>query len=167
MKPYFGFFIGESLSLYLFPLFEPIVNVLFLVFIPVAVYRKTPLQLGFKNFKKGLLYGLTALIFLPFVRFIPSPAPFVDGFSQAVFFKGFFYSVFENETLFFKVSRLNLISSFLYFLVFFAVSGGSIYALSFFMVSFISGLLYEESGSIVSSIIFQVVFLFSSFSAIL
>ncbi|SNR71943.1 CPBP family glutamic-type intramembrane protease [Desulfurobacterium atlanticum] len=167
MKPYFGFFIGESLSLYLFPLLEPIINAFFLLFIPVVVYRKTPAQLGFKNFGKGFLYGLTALMFLPFLRIIPSPAPFIDGFSQAVFFKGFFYSVFENEMLFPKVSRLNLISSFLYFLVFFAVSGGSFYALSFFAVSFISGLLYEESGSIVSPIIFHVAFLFSSLSAIL
>lgn len=165
VKPYFAYFVGEALSIHLIPIMEPIVNLVFLVLVPFVVYRKKLEELGFKNFRRGFFFGLSAFIFLPFLRFPLSPFPFVDAFAQSLFFKGFFYSVFENEMLFWKFSRLNLISSFLYFLVFLGVSG-SFLAVSYFVVSVITGILYEESGSLLSSILFHTGFFISTLSVL-
>ncbi|WP_144444006.1 CPBP family glutamic-type intramembrane protease [Desulfurobacterium indicum] len=165
MKPYFAFFVGEGISVTFFPLFEPFVNVICLVVVPVLVYRKRFEELGVRNFKKGFLYGISAFVFLPFINLIYFPVALIDAFSQELFFKGFFYSVFENEYIFWKISRLNLISSFLYFLIFLTISR-SLFSFSYFLVSIICGVLYEESDSIVAPFMFHLGFFLSKFSGI-
>ncbi|WP_457568064.1 CPBP family glutamic-type intramembrane protease [Desulfurobacterium sp.] len=163
MKPYFAFFAGEGLSLNLYPVLEPVINVICLVVVPILVYRKRFEELGCKNFKKGFLYGLASLVFLPFLNVSLLPVAAVDAFSQELFFKGFFYSVFENERLFWRVSRLNFISSFLYFIVFLAISRSAV-SLLYFFVSFVCGVLYEESDSILAPFLFHLGFFLTHFA---
>ncbi|WP_456460348.1 CPBP family glutamic-type intramembrane protease [Desulfurobacterium sp.] len=165
MKPYFAFFVGEGLSVTLYPPLEPLVNVICLVAVPVLIYKKRFEELGFKNFKKGFVYGLSFLIFLPFASWIYLPVAVIDAFSQEFFFKGFFYSVFENEYIFWRVSRLNLISSFLYFLVFLSISR-NLCSVSYFFISIVCGILYEESDSIIAPFLFHLGFFLSRFSGI-
>ncbi|WP_456395959.1 CPBP family glutamic-type intramembrane protease [Desulfurobacterium sp.] len=165
MKPYFAFFIGEGISITLYPLLEPFINVICLIAVPVLVYKKRFEELGFRNFKKGFLYGLSASLFLPFVNLTYLPVALVDAFSQELFFKGFFYSVFENEYVFWKISRLNFISSFLYFLVFLTISR-NLFSFSYFLVSLICGILYEESDSIIAPFVFHLGFFLSKFSSV-
>ncbi len=154
-----------------FPNFSSPFASLLLIGIPVFLFRKTPYELGFKNFLKGALYGLLAsLLILPLYFLLCSHFGFkVSGrlnlslfsyllsvaLSEEIFFRGLFYSVYENEKLLKGwLTKNNLISSFLF---------GVAHALIFynpgmfkvFFPSLIMGWLYERSGSLLAPIIFH------------
>lgn len=154
-----------------FPTFSSVFATILLVGIPVFLFKKTPSDLGFKNFSKGALYGtLASLLVLPFYFVLCSQFGFKAPFSlnlsmvayflsvavsEEVFFRGFFYAVYENEELLKGLlTKNNLVSSFLF---------GVAHALIFynpdmfkvFFPSLVMGWLYERSGSLLAPIIFH------------
>ncbi len=171
IRSYFWVVVLTAFAVRFFPNFSSPFASLLLIGIPVFLFKKTPSELGFKNFFKGALYGLLAsLLILPLYLLLCSHFGFkVSGrlnlsllsylllvaLSEEVFFRGFFYSVYENEELLKGwLTKNNLISSFLF---------GVAHALIFynplmfkvFFPSLVMGWLYERSGSLLAPIVFH------------
>lgn len=156
-----------------YPEYSPFVNSLLLVGIPL-LKGKSLKELGFKNYKNGLIYGFGAsvlilpLFYLLVYKFFgcslkggpySSPADVFVFFltvavSEEVFFRGYFYSEMKNEPFFLFISKNNFVSSFL-----FGVAHALIYynpaMFKVFFPSLIMGYLYEGSGSLIAPIIFH------------
>ena len=168
-RAYFGVIIFTAVSVRFFPNLTDLFLPLVLVGVPTFLFRKTPSDLGYRNFKEGILWGLGAsLIVLP-VYYLGAPHKFPFDFSkflsavpfylgvalgEETFFRGFFYSVFENEKLVGPLTKNNLISSIL-----FGVAHALVYydpsRFIVFFPSLVMGFLYERSGSIGAPILFH------------
>jgi membrane protease YdiL (CAAX protease family) len=169
-KSYFAVILITAISVRFFPQYSPAITSLLLVGIPVLIYKKSAEELGFQNIKKGLIWGTAiSLIILPFYYlFVPErnsialnsfisliPYYFGVALGEEVFFRGFFYSTFENENLVGSLlTKNNLVSSIL-----FGIAHALIYynpsMFKVFFPSLVMGFLYERSGSIVAPIVFH------------
>jgi len=154
------------------PAYSAAVNGLLMVGIPTAVCGKSLKELGFKAFGRGVAYGLAfSALILPvyylvcrlFFGVSPFTFPSADllvylltvAVSEEIFFRGFFYSVFENrEVVKGLLTMNNLLSSLL-----FGAAHALIYwdplMLKVFFPSLVMGWLYERSGSIFAPITFH------------
>ncbi|SMP03042.1 hypothetical protein SAMN06265339_0089 [Desulfurobacterium pacificum] len=172
IKWYFLVIVVAAFTLRFYPQYSAFINSFFLIGIPL-LSKKTPEQLGFKNFKSGILWGLAASVtVLPVYALVltilgakfllPNTDKllnllsfyFVVALSEETFFRGYFYSEMENEPFFLFISKNNFVSSFL-----FATAHAFIYynpiMFKVFFPSLIMGWLYEKSGSIFAPVIFH------------
>ncbi len=171
MKAYFAVILVGAFTLRFLTEYSVAVDALFLIGIPLFFFRKSPQELGFKDFLSGVKWGaLTSVILLTLYYFVCSSlgssgslnlsfslitSLFLVALSEETFFRGFFYSSFENEELIKGLlSKNNLISS-----VLFGVAHALIYynpsMFKVFFPSLVMGWLYEKSGSILAPIIFH------------
>ncbi|WP_456454886.1 CPBP family glutamic-type intramembrane protease [Thermovibrio sp.] len=171
IKSYFWVVVLMAFAVRFFPTFSSVFATILLIGIPLLLFKKTPSDLGFKNFSKGALYGILASLLIlplysilcyhfgfkvPFALNLPVVSYLLSvAVSEEVFFRGFFYSVYENEELLKGLlTKNNLVSSFLF---------GVAHALIFynpemfkvFFPSLVMGWLYERSGSLLAPIIFH------------
>lgn len=168
-RAYFGVVIFTAVSVSFFPNLTGLFLPLVLVGVPMFLFGRTPFDLGYRNFLRGILWGLGAsLIILPvyylgapnklpfdFDRLVSAVPFYLDvAVGEETFFRGFFYSVFENEKLVGPLTKNNLISS-----VLFGIAHALVYydpsRFIVFFPSLVMGFLYEKSGSIGASIIFH------------
>ncbi len=170
VKWYFLVIVVAAVTFRFYPQYSAFINSLFLIGIPI-LSKKTPEQLGFKNFKRGVLWGLVAsavilpvyvavLMILGAKMFVPNKLMdllsfyFVVALSEETFFRGYLYSVMENEPFLPFISKSNFVSSFL-----FATAHALIYynplMFKVFFPSLVMGWLYERSGSIFAPAIFH------------
>ncbi len=168
-RAYFGVILFAAFSVRFFPQYSGLLLPLVLVAVPVLLFKKTPYELGYRNFLKGILWGvLASAVVLPLyyvgaphklppdLQKLTSVAPFYLGVAvgEETFFRGFFYSVFENEKLFWLLTKNNLLSSIL-----FGVAHALVYydpsRFIVFFPSLVMGFLYERSGSIGAPILFH------------
>jgi len=170
VKSYFLVILVAAFTLRFLPQYSILVNTLLLIGIPVLIYRKDAYELGFRNFLSGLKWGLLVSVFVLGVYFIlcSSFSKVNFGLSvnallfylsvaigEEVFFRGFFYSLFNNEEILKGfLTKNNLVSSTL-----FGVAHSLIYydpsMFKVFFPSLVMGWLYERSGSIVAPVIFH------------
>jgi len=162
---YFLCILVMAIAIRFFESVSSALEVLFLVGIPILVERKRPEDLGFKNVHRGIFWGLTAsfVVLIPYSLFHHPQfklcwnsilSIFSVAFAEEVFFRGYFYSEFQNEQLVWLLTKNNLLSSILFAIAHCLVS----YDYSRFVVFFpslVMGLVFERSGSIYSSIIFH------------
>jgi len=166
---YFGVLIFTAIAVRFFPDYAGFLIPFVLVGIPVFLFRKTPEELGYKNLVKGVVWGIgVSAVILP-VYYIFAPDKFSFSFhklfevlpfyfgvavGEETFFRGFFYSVFENEKLVWILTKNNLISS-----VLFGVAHALVYydpsRFIVFFPSLVMGWLFERSGSIAAPIVFH------------
>ncbi len=168
-RAYFGVVIFTAFAVRFFPQFAGLFLPLVLVGVPAFLFGKTPFELGYRNYLKGFLWGVGASVLILPVYYVGAPTklpfdferlisvvPFYLGVAvgEETFFRGFFYSVFENERLFWLLTKNNLLSSIL-----FGVAHALVYydpsRFIVFFPSLIMGFLYERSGSIVAPILFH------------
>ena len=171
IKAYFVVILAAAVSVRFFPAYSGALNFLLMVGIPLLIYKKSPSELGFREFKRGALYGLGAsAVILSLYALICyalggfnwssiSPALltylFMVALGEEVFFRGFFYSTFENEEIIKGLlSKNNLLSSLL-----FGIAHALIYyepsMFKAFFPSLVMGWLYERSGSILAPAVFH------------
>ena len=168
-RAYFGVILFAAVAVRFFPQFAGVLLPLVLVAVPVLFFGKTPYELGYRNYLRGIIWGMgvSALVLPVYVLGAPHKLPFDSGkllsylpfylgvaVGEETFFRGFFYSVFENEKLFGILTKNNLISSIL-----FGVAHALIYydhsRFIVFFPSLVMGFLYERSGSIVAPVLFH------------
>jgi len=172
LKFYFLVIIVVATAVRFYPDYAGIVNTAVMVGIPVLILKKSPEELGFKNFLSGLKWGIGAsAIILPVYTLLCSQ--FVGyreietekllnlalfylsvAVSEEVFFRGYLYSEMENEPFLPFISKANFVSSFL-----FATAHSLIYydpsMFKVFFPSLVMGWLFERSSSIGAPIIFH------------
>ena len=167
VKSYFTVILVAALTVRFLPQYSAVINSLFLVGIPTVVYGKGGYELGLRNFLRGLSYGALASLLVLGAYFLvcgnrggsldANALLFFLGvaLSEELFFRGLFYSLFENEWIVKGVlSKNNLISSAL-----FGIAHALIYyepsMFKVFFPSLVMGWLYERSGSILAPVIFH------------
>lgn len=160
------------MTLRFFPNYAGVVNTAVMVGIPVLLLRKSPEELGFKNFLSGLKWGIGAsAVILPVYTLLCGLATgyrqveveellnlalfyLSVAISEEVFFRGYLYSEMENEPFLPFISKANFVSSFL-----FATAHSLIYydpsMFKVFFPSLVMGWLFERSRSIGAPIIFH------------
>ena len=173
MKSYFFVVLLAAFTVRFFPSYSAALNFLATFGIPTFLYKKSPYELGYRNYLRGFLWGVSAsatllplyalacveLFGAPFHLGTVSFSLFLFYLMVAVgeetFFRGFFYSSFENEWIVKGVlSKNNLVSSVLF---------GAAHALVYydptmfkvFFPSLVMGWLYERSDSLIAPIIFH------------
>ena len=168
-KSYFAVILAAAISVRFYPQHSSLITLVLLTGIPIIIFKKSPEELGLKNFKRGFLWGaFFSLLILPlFYLIAPEKSqfqisqavfliPYYLGIAvgEEVFFRGFFYSTFENESLFSFLTKNNLVSSTL-----FAVAHALVYynpeMFKVFFPSLVMGFLFERSGSLLAPIIFH------------
>ncbi len=172
VKLYFVVIIVSAIAVKFFKEYSAMINLFLMVGIPVLILKKTPEELGYRNFLKGLIWGVgVSLLILPLYAVVCSkigntsllPSEnFLNivlfyltvAVAEETFFRGYFYSEMENEPFLGPISKANFVSSFL-----FATAHALIYynpvMFKVFFPSLIMGYLYERSGSILAPIIFH------------
>ena len=172
MKLYFVVIIVSAIAVKFFKEYSAMINLFLMVGIPVLILKKTSEELGYRNFLKGLIWGVgVSLLILPLYAVVCSkigntsllPSEnFLNivlfyltvAVAEETFFRGYFYSEMENEPFLGPISKANFVSSFL-----FATAHALIYynpvMFKVFFPSLIMGYLYERSGSILAPIIFH------------
>jgi membrane protease YdiL (CAAX protease family) len=172
IRAYFAVVLTAAFTIRFLPNYSAAVNGLLMIGIPALLYRKSLRELGFRNFGRGLAYGLavSGVILLGYYllckflgRASPLSLPSLNllaylltvAVSEEVFFRGFFYSTFENEEIVKGLlTKNNLLSSLL-----FGIAHALIYyepsMFKVFFPSLVMGWLYERSGSILASITFH------------
>ncbi len=171
IKSYFLVILVAAFTLRFLPQYSAPINFLMFVGIPLFVYKKSPRELGFRNYLSGLKWGvLSSLLLLAVYSLVCFKVGRVEGFGlslswalffftvalgEEVFFRGFFYSLFENEEIVKGVlTKNNLISSTL-----FGVAHALVYydpsMFKVFFPSLVMGWLYERSSSLLAPVIFH------------
>ncbi|ADY73372.1 Abortive infection protein [Desulfurobacterium thermolithotrophum DSM 11699] len=171
VKLYFVVIFVSSIVVRFFKDYSAVVSFFLMVGIPILLLRKTPEELGYKNFLKGLKWGIgTSLLILPVYALLCSNFGeinthfksflsiilfyFTVAVAEETFFRGYLYSEIENEPLFGPISKANFVSSFL-----FAIAHVLIYynpiMFKVFFPSLVMGYIYERSKSIGAPIIFH------------
>ena len=172
VKPYFFLILLSALTVRFVKGESAAINALAMIGIPVAIYRFSLEELGFRNFRKGLIYGFLAsvLIFPIYALFSFKIKGFMNvnegilrislfyliytAIPEEIFFRGFMYASVENEPLFWKISKANLVTSFLFALAHVLVYYNPAMFKTFFP-ALVFGFLYERSGSIIAPVIFH------------
>jgi len=172
IKFYFLVILVAAVTLRFFPNYAGVVNTAVMVGIPVLLLKKSPEELGFKNFLSGLKWGIGAsAVILPVYTLL---CGLIVGYrqveveellnlalfylsvaiSEEVFFRGYLYSEIENEPFLPFISKANFVSSFL-----FATAHSLIYydpaMFKVFFPSLVMGWLFERSSSILAPITFH------------
>ena len=172
LKFYFVVIVVSAITVRFFKEYSAMINFFLMVSIPVLILKKTPEELGYKNFFRGLVWGAgVSLLILPLYVLVCSKIGNISllpskGFLNIVlfyltvavveetFFRGYLYSEMENEPFIGPISKANFASSFL-----FATAHVLIYynpvMFKVFLPSLIMGYLYEGSSSILAPIIFH------------
>ncbi|WP_456342194.1 CPBP family glutamic-type intramembrane protease [Thermovibrio sp.] len=171
VKSYFLVILVAAFTMRFLPQYSVLINSLFLIGIPVLVYRKDAYELGFRNYLSGLKWGLSVSAFVLGCYFLfcsrlgeslnlnfsfGTALFFLSvALGEELFFRGFFYSLFENEEIIGGLlTKNNLISS-----VLFGIAHALIYydpsMFKVFFPSLVMGWLYERSGSLVAPVIFH------------
>ena len=172
MKFYSAIIVVSAITVKFFKEYSAIISFFLMVGIPVLILKKTPEELGYRNFFRGLIWGVgTSLLILPLYDAICSKIGDIShlpsknflnivlfyltvAVAEETFFRGYLYSEMDNEPFLWSISKVNFVSSFL-----FAIAHVLIYynpvMFKVFFPSLIMGYLYERSGSILAPIIFH------------
>jgi len=172
VKYYLAVIIVSAITVRFFEEYSAMINLFLMAGIPVLILKKTSVELGYRNFFRGLIWGIGASsLILPLyvvicnkagnTSFLPS-----ENFSsialfyltvavaEETFFRGYLYSEMDIKPFLGFISKANFVSSFL-----FATAHALIYfnpiMFKVFFPSLIMGYLYERSDSILASIIFH------------
>ncbi|MEO2068112.1 MAG: CPBP family intramembrane glutamic endopeptidase [Desulfurobacteriaceae bacterium] len=169
IKLYFVTIISMAISVRFFKVYTSFVAFFLMVIVPIVFFKKDLKSIGYRNFTKGFFWGVVSLLVLSPLVFICSAiskniylGEVVNSFiaylpmviAEETFFRGYFYSQIENETLIGPISKVNLISSFLFTSACVWIYYDPAKFLAFFP-SLAMGYLYEKSSSILAPIIFH------------
>jgi membrane protease YdiL (CAAX protease family) len=140
-------------SIFLSKIFPFFINISFLILCSPLVFMDLK-KLGFKNLKKGFLYGLGfSLVYFPFIWGKVSYFSFFQlgqVLAEEIFFRGYLLNVIPIQN---KVLR-NVVVSFL-FIIPHLVLNISIFSVLTFFPSLLFGYLFFKTGSIVAPVIFH------------
>ncbi len=171
VKPYFFVVLLSAVTVRFLRGESAGINALAMLLIPLAVYRLTPKDIGFRNFKRGIIWGVSvsALIlpvycaacywlngsFNPKINVSYALAYLIfASIPEEVFFRGFMYASMENEAIVWKLTKANLITSFLFALAHVLIYYNPAMFRTFFP-ALVFGFIYERSGSLIAPIIFH------------
>ena len=173
---FFGFYfvviVVSGITVWFFKEYSAMITFFLMVGIPVLIAEKTPKELGYRNFFRGLVWGVgVSLLILPLYiivcskienTFLLPSENFLNivlfyltvAVAEETFFRGYLYSEMENKPFIGSISKVNFVSSFL-----FATAHVLIYynpvMFKVFFPSLVMGYLYERSDSILAPIIFH------------
>ncbi len=172
VKPYFFLILLSAVTIRFMKSESAAINGIAMIGIPILVYGLSLKDLGFKNFRKGFIYGLGASFFiLPvyvvvcygFKGYVVENSHLAElimfyliytAIPEEIFFRGFMYASIENEFIFWKFSKANLVTSFLFALAHVLIYYNPAMFKTFFP-SLVFGFLYERTGSVIAPIIFH------------
>ncbi len=168
IRAYFFILIVVAVTVRFLPEYSAGINTLVMVVTSTLIFRKSPEELGFRNFRAGLKWGITAsLLILPLYYLVCGGKSLeleramslflfylVVALGEETFFRGLFYSLSKNERLVGFLSKNNFASSLL-----FGVAHALIYQnplmFKVFFPSLVMGWLYERTGSLFAPILFH------------